>query len=171
MKKMTYAEQLKHPNWQRKRLQMLEAAKWICTCCEATDKTLHVHHKKYVKGRMAWEYDASELEVLCEDCHEAEHFAEADLEYLLKAEWLDKDLQGREVVLGFLAGFLSPFGEDLRIKEISERALRRGMPFFDLGFAVAALGPVDVASALRKKVDEGRLPAHPFVDYVLESLG
>lgn len=73
MKKLTYAEQLKHPNWQRKRLVVLEAAGWKCTSCSAADTTLHVHHKRYIKGRMAWEYDDAELVALCEGCHEADH--------------------------------------------------------------------------------------------------
>lgn len=73
MTQMTYGDQLKHPNWQRKRLQMLEAAEWRCSRCHCAEVTLHVHHKHYVKGRMAWEYSAEELCVLCEDCHEEEH--------------------------------------------------------------------------------------------------
>lgn len=60
MLKMAYRDQLLHPNWQRKRLEMLEAAGWECTSCGGAEKTLHVHHKRYVKGRMAWEYEADE---------------------------------------------------------------------------------------------------------------
>lgn len=73
MPKMSYSEQLKHPNWQRKRLEVLEAADWSCERCFAENVTLHVHHRAYVKGRMAWEYENSELEALCKDCHEGEH--------------------------------------------------------------------------------------------------
>lgn len=73
MTKMTYGEQLKHPNWQRKRLEALERAGWVCERCCGGEVTLHVHHKHYVKGRMAWEYSQAELAVLCEDCHEEEH--------------------------------------------------------------------------------------------------
>lgn len=73
MKRLTYAEQLLHPNWQRMRLRVLEAAKFACVGCEATTKTLHVHHKKYVKGRMAWEYELEDFEALCKDCHGAVH--------------------------------------------------------------------------------------------------
>lgn len=70
---MTYIEQLRHPEWQKRRLHMLEAAGWACGRCEAKDKTLNVHHKRYVKGRQAWEYQDHELEVLCEPCHKADH--------------------------------------------------------------------------------------------------
>lgn len=73
MTKMSYSDQLKHPNWQRKRLEVLESAGWCCQRCRAGEVTLHVHHRAYVKGRMAWEYEGSELEALCKDCHEGEH--------------------------------------------------------------------------------------------------
>lgn len=68
---MAYADLLKDPRWQRKRLEMLNAAEWMCRLCFATEKTLHVHHKHYRRGAMPWEYSDSELEVLCENCHEA----------------------------------------------------------------------------------------------------
>lgn len=71
--KLTYAEQLKHPNWQRKRLEMLDAAGFECACCGDKETTLHVHHRQYIKGRMAWEYENTQLEVLCEACHKVEH--------------------------------------------------------------------------------------------------
>jgi hypothetical protein len=73
MQELTYSEQLRHPNWQRRRLEMLNAAGFVCQCCKTVDKTLHVHHKQYFKGRMAWEYEDKELLVLCEDCHTQEH--------------------------------------------------------------------------------------------------
>lgn len=83
MPKMSYSEQLKHPNWQRKRLEVLERAKFRCEVCNADDKTLHVHHKQYFKGRMAWEYDADGLVALCEPCHAQTHEAEEDLKEVL----------------------------------------------------------------------------------------
>jgi len=71
--KMTYREQLLHPNWQRRRLERLEAAGWKCSACLEKDRTLHVHHKRYVKGRLAWEYEDPELAVLCDECHDSAH--------------------------------------------------------------------------------------------------
>lgn len=75
--KMTYGEQLKHPNWQRKRLEVLQRDEFTCTVCSDSESTLHVHHKSYIKGRMAWEYEGTQLVTLCETCHEAAH-AETD---------------------------------------------------------------------------------------------
>jgi hypothetical protein len=66
---MTYAEKLKDPRWQKRRLEVLESAGWKCSSCERSDATLHVHHRRYVGGREPWEYEDDELESLCEHCH------------------------------------------------------------------------------------------------------
>lgn len=73
MTKMTYREQLLHPNWQRKRLEILARDDFACKLCCDKDSTLHVHHKQYAKGRMAWEYPNDELVTLCEECHDTMH--------------------------------------------------------------------------------------------------
>lgn len=72
-KKLTYGEQLKHPLWQKMRLQVLEAAGWQCQACQSDDAMLHVHHKQYIKGRMAWDYAIDNFESLCEKCHKETH--------------------------------------------------------------------------------------------------
>lgn len=78
----TYREKLRDPRWQRKRLEMLSAAEFSCeSCCDSTT-TLHVHHRRYIKGRDPWEYERHELSVLCEACHATEHEARADIESL-----------------------------------------------------------------------------------------
>lgn len=98
--KMTYAEQLKHPNWQRRRLEMLEAAGFECSRCGDKETTLHVHHPRYIKGRMAWEYDNTELEVLCADCHENHHFCAKAIARLMQHA-------DEYSILGLIAGYLS----------------------------------------------------------------
>lgn len=70
---LSYREQLLHPNWQRRRLERLSLSQWKCDACTSAEVTLHVHHKRYVKGRMAWEYDDDELSVLCDPCHQTAH--------------------------------------------------------------------------------------------------
>jgi len=81
--KLTYSEQLKHPNWQKLRLKMLSGANFRCVECGDDETTLHVHHKQYIKGRMAWEYEDSNFEVLCEVCHEQAHLSKDELNYLI----------------------------------------------------------------------------------------
>ena len=67
--KQNYSEQFKDPRWQKKRLEVLERDNWKCQMCSATEKTLHVHHHLYIKGRKIWEYDNRMLVSLCEECH------------------------------------------------------------------------------------------------------
>jgi hypothetical protein len=83
MAKLSYAEQLKHPNWQRKRLEVLELYDFQCCGCASKEKTLHVHHKQYLKGRLAWEYELENFEALCEDCHKDTHEVKERLERVI----------------------------------------------------------------------------------------
>lgn len=102
MGKMTYAEQLAHPNWQRKRLEVLEDCEWTCQACGDTETTLHVHHKRYVKGRMAWEYKVDELQALCKDCHAKEHMTEAAM---VEVQHQLANLHGEGRVRALLTGY------------------------------------------------------------------
>jgi hypothetical protein len=69
MKKKTYSEKLKSPQWQKKRLEIMKRDKFTCKLCGDTETTLHVHHKEYIDGNNPWEYENSYLVTLCEDCH------------------------------------------------------------------------------------------------------
>lgn len=64
----TYAEKLKHPKWQKKRLQILQRDNFSCQLCGDTETTLHIHHEVYRKGEV-WEYENHELITYCEHCH------------------------------------------------------------------------------------------------------
>ncbi len=65
----TYYEKLKDPRWQKKRLEVMDRDGFECQNCGATDKTLNVHHRAYLRGFEPWEYPDDSLETLCEDCH------------------------------------------------------------------------------------------------------
>ena len=69
---MTYTEKLRHPKWQKKRLQVLEKDDWKCRICRSGEKFLQVHHKAY-RPVDPWDYQADELEALCLDCHHSAH--------------------------------------------------------------------------------------------------
>jgi hypothetical protein len=69
-----YPELLKDPRWQRKRLEIFQRDNFTCQICLAADKTLHVHHIKYV-GRYPWETPDKYLLTLCEFCHGQEEAA------------------------------------------------------------------------------------------------
>ena len=58
----------KDPRWQKLRLQRMEMDKWACVACLDSTSTLHVHHREY-SGRI-WQSPLSDLQTLCESCHE-----------------------------------------------------------------------------------------------------
>lgn len=66
--KTAYADKLKHPKWQRRRLEILQRDNFTCQLCGDTETTLNIHHKKYHKGEI-WEYNDDELITYCEICH------------------------------------------------------------------------------------------------------
>ncbi len=80
---MTYAEKLKDPRWQKKRLEILERDKWTCFCCGRKTETLHVHHLLYITGKDPWDYESNFLITYCEICHETEHLIGKQLDEIL----------------------------------------------------------------------------------------
>lgn len=74
MAKKTYWEKLKDPRWQRLRLEAMLAADFSCESCGESESPLNVHHKEYFKDHEPWDYEIKQLSVLCEDCHEIEHY-------------------------------------------------------------------------------------------------
>lgn len=63
----TYAEKLKHPKWQKKRLEIFSRDNFTCQLCDDTKTTLNVHHLKYT--RLPWEAKDEDLITYCEYCH------------------------------------------------------------------------------------------------------
>lgn len=76
---MTYAEQLKSPKWQKKRLEILMRDNFTCKNCGAKDKQFHVHHLFYRSNTKIWDYYDIELLTLCEDCHKKYHILVNDI--------------------------------------------------------------------------------------------
>jgi hypothetical protein len=85
MKKLTYAEQIKRPEWQKKRLEILSRDGWECVGCGDKESTLHVHHKWYENNKNIWDYSGNALVTLCEMCHETEHETKEEYEKILIA--------------------------------------------------------------------------------------
>lgn len=79
---MTYAEKLKDPRWQKKRLLICERDGWKCRNCDDASKTLHVHHCHYVKGN-PWDTPDELLLTLCASCHDARQVVEEEGKYAL----------------------------------------------------------------------------------------
>lgn len=68
----TYAEKLKDPRWQRKRLEILQRDDFTCVACGDKEEALHVHHGFYRRNCEPWDYPSESLWTLCEACHEEE---------------------------------------------------------------------------------------------------
>lgn len=92
----SYAEKLRDPRWQRRRLEIFQRDDWRCQSCGDRTKTLCVHHRWY-EGE-PWEAPDAALLTLCEECHEAEGAArqadERALLDLLRQHFLQSDFGG-----------------------------------------------------------------------------
>lgn len=66
---MTYSEQLKHPKWQRKRLEIFERDNYTCLLCKSNENQLSVHHGFYMNTFKLWDYPNESLFTLCIECH------------------------------------------------------------------------------------------------------
>jgi hypothetical protein len=70
--RVSYAEKLRDPRWQRKRLEVMQRDNFTCRHCFDKDSPLHVHHRVYCSGLDPWDYGDLALVTLCESCHEAQ---------------------------------------------------------------------------------------------------
>ena len=66
---MKYADKLKDPRWQKRRLEIMQRDYFTCQWCGANDKTLTVHHWHYGKVD-PWDVPATLLITLCLEDHE-----------------------------------------------------------------------------------------------------
>lgn len=72
-----YKKQLLDERWLKRRKQVLACKGHKCEMCGAT-KYLQIHHKRYIKGKYAWEYKMKDYLVLCANCHEKTHGIDLD---------------------------------------------------------------------------------------------
>lgn len=71
---MPYKEQLKTKEWRYFRLYVIHVKGVKCELCQYSNiLKLQVHHKYYINGKMAWEYELKDLMVLCRYHHELVH--------------------------------------------------------------------------------------------------
>jgi hypothetical protein len=144
----SYSDKLRDPRWQRKRLEVLEQAGWKCESCESTTKTLHVHHKQYVKGREPWDYETSNFEALCEDCHESAHNDKELINTILAAI--------PSVMWSRVAALLAGYGAQYVSMEVIKRACDLSEADLEAGMFAWDLGDLDLAKypTLRERFNE-----------------
>lgn len=97
---MSYADLLKDPRWQKKRLEVMERDNFTCQSCGDTKSTLNVHHAYYEKGKKPWEYPDNTLITWCEKCHESR---QAIINYILNVilDYTEDELRGLHAFIGF----------------------------------------------------------------------
>jgi hypothetical protein len=112
-----WSEHYRHPNWQRKRLEILERDEYTCVNCgysgspDEETLSLSVHHKYYEYGKKPWEYPDEAYETLCEKCHEEATETDKKLRKALKLI----EQSGRSIALGYMLGFAL---EDFKVDEV-----------------------------------------------------
>lgn len=79
-----YAQKLRDPRWQKKRLEVFQRDHWQCQQCQSTEKTLQVHHFDYERAQEPWDSPLEMLVTLCESCHKRETQQMRDYEKLLR---------------------------------------------------------------------------------------
>jgi len=111
MAKKTYSDLLKHPLWQKKRLEIMKRDKWMCKKCGDDETTLNVHHLNYINGKDPWDYPNSELITLCEDCHkqiESLKKDNPDMDFhKIKIHKSDKWTSNTKIIIASYPGLLS----------------------------------------------------------------
>lgn len=64
-----YSMKLLSPQWQKKRLVIMQRDNFQCRFCGDGTQTLHVHHIIYLPNRDPWEYEDEYLVTTCQACH------------------------------------------------------------------------------------------------------
>lgn len=120
---MGYKDDLKTAHWQKRRLEVLEKANWLCEDCGAGgDTQLQVHHTFYQYGKKPWEYEDEFLMCLCEECHKQRGEDEKVVRMLVG--YLLRRLSLKEIT--WLVGFLYDMGRlsHARREEIFDSAYK-----------------------------------------------
>jgi hypothetical protein len=63
-------------NWQNFRREVIELDGGICVSCKRgplEGAVLQIHHKRYLPGKLPWEYPYDLCQTLCKRCHAGEH--------------------------------------------------------------------------------------------------
>jgi len=121
---MSYADLLKDPRWQKRRLEIMERDEWTCQTCGDTEATLTVHHKSYrmVDGKFAdvWDYGGEDLITLCSVCHSEEEECLSDISKTIyhKIRGLCSDAGTIDTLIDFLATYRFKSGSRINVDDV-----------------------------------------------------
>lgn len=121
---MQYHEQLNHPLWQKKRLEVMESKGFKCENCGSKNNQLNVHHPFYKRGAMIWQYEKEELKCLCNECHKNEHEQDEEIKFLCSRVTVSKD---------FLIGLLRGYVDEHPPKLYNKREVQGYLTGFKIG--------------------------------------
>lgn len=99
---MTYSELLRHPFWQKRRLEIMQRDGFKCRKCSDILKNLQVHHLYYIPETLPWDYPDDALITVCDLCHEKEEFKKWFIINVLRlrADFTSEDISNiKEIVL------------------------------------------------------------------------
>lgn len=99
MKYNSYRDLLKHPEWQRKRTEVLNRDDFTCQLCGDKGTTLHVHHHQYIGGNLPWEYPLENFITYCEICHQIVESLKETNYQLLSLSKADEQILPHSIVL------------------------------------------------------------------------
>jgi hypothetical protein len=114
----TYSDKLKDPRWQKKRLEILDRDGFSCCSCGDKESTLHIHHKRYLKGKEPWEYENDLLVTLCEDCHKRWDILRSEIIEIIDSLFCMEDLTAYRDLLNKIKDY--PFWDIDRLTEALE---------------------------------------------------
>jgi len=87
---MSYKEDLLSPQWQRKRLEIMQRDGFKCCLCGTDKNSLSVHHLYYEAKKKPQDYDDESMITLCQNCHEIAHGSVAKISSLIAFSILKK---------------------------------------------------------------------------------
>lgn len=71
--KEKYQQELQQKEWLELKDEIMKISDYKCEICGIDNQPLNVHHKEYISGRKAWQYNKSLLQCVCIWCHKALH--------------------------------------------------------------------------------------------------
>lgn len=135
MSKSDFFGLMEHPEWQKRRLEVLSGSDFTCEVCGDNQKRLDVHHKIYRVKTKPWEYNNDELACLCKDCHEEETARVRQIREVIFLDAYERDV---DLVVAAIAPYEPEYlREDkellLRAETIKKCCLLYGQDLIDIG--------------------------------------
>ena len=109
----SYAQKLRDPRWQKKRLEVMQANDFSCEICGDKESTLNIHHKQYLKGHEPWEYEADQLSCICQNCHSNHHESPDFLNFACSFLPIDGKNNRDEIAILILGILHKPIANDV----------------------------------------------------------